>query len=346
MWMNTTPTVANQWNTTVIAPSAGFDNGVITVQVMNTLSAPVDTSTITMMVFVRGAENLEFACPKDLPGTWSQWFPQNDDYDNTAKTQLVISESVPRPIDERYLINMGEKITSLRQVLRRMNFSTGSLTIASATQLARIIITHSRLPIQFGFDTNGYATANQIIGVSTSKFNYASLHPITYISSAFLGYRGSINWLCDVTNSSSTTNCSHSVSRTPNIAPGFLTNTTLAGTNSANMYYLSDTVAMRYFSNGGKAIADNTVTPGLVYNTGFYSQYKFNSTSYQAVNNNSWSQDDSNNQLMTVNVLLGHNANLGETFVNQYCGIGPDYGVHFFCNVPAFFMYGSVPTPV
>jgi len=43
-----------------------FDNGVITVRVYNTLTAPVLTSSVQILVYVRGAENIEFANPQNV----------------------------------------------------------------------------------------------------------------------------------------------------------------------------------------------------------------------------------------------------------------------------------------
>jgi hypothetical protein len=76
---------------------------------LTNLSAPVYSAPVSILVFARGSENLEFANPIDVDRHLSGFSMQGGDEFMTDN----------KPLDERYLINWGEPIPSLRLLLRR-----------------------------------------------------------------------------------------------------------------------------------------------------------------------------------------------------------------------------------
>jgi len=98
-----------------------FDNGSIVLRVQTALTAPVATSTVPILIFVRGADNLEFANPRQPKQQVSTFQVQSDEIVGDPQP-IVAGTSVSTPHDERYLINFGESIKSLRQIMRRKVF--------------------------------------------------------------------------------------------------------------------------------------------------------------------------------------------------------------------------------
>lgn len=189
-WLKTRRTsAANNWSTTTyVVGSDASDNGTLTVRVLTNLSAPVDTAPVSILTFVRGGENLEFSNPRDLDRLYSVYTMQSGlgpDLTSGAR-------------GERYLVNWGEAIHSLRTILRRSTH-IDSLQIgldASATDLQGALFwLQSRKPSAPGYDPDTFTSA---LGVETPantyKFSYTSMSPLVWIASAFMLQRGGVRW--------------------------------------------------------------------------------------------------------------------------------------------------------
>jgi hypothetical protein len=95
------------------ADSSDTVNGILTVRVMNELTSPLATADVTVLVFVRAADNIEFAAPKEISDKINYFTVQGDIQDE-------VTMGAPSNVDENVnLVYMGETIISLRELLQR-----------------------------------------------------------------------------------------------------------------------------------------------------------------------------------------------------------------------------------
>ncbi len=187
-------------NGATVAATKNVHNGVLSVRCLTNLSAPIDVAPVDILVFVRGAENLEFANPTQM-----------NDYERTAHVTMqsgntswdspVKPSAVP---DERYLVNYGEAIPSLRILLRRschvdtIPFGYQVKTTGadhSADKGGSLYLYKSRFPLPPGYHSKGMFRAKGVENTgSTYQFNYARMSHLEWIASAFVACRGSVRW--------------------------------------------------------------------------------------------------------------------------------------------------------
>lgn len=178
-----------------------YSNGCLTIRCATALSAPVAVSTVRCLVFVRGAENIEFAAPS-LAGTemLSMFSLQAseemlENKGESGERQMVVGEIV-HPNDHLYLTYMGEAIRSLRTLMRRKSLWYIWNPRGTSTNYNIEWFRFYRSPFTFGYDTNGIGTAKGLITpASNFNFNWTHNNYLTYISGAFVGNRGSVNYI-------------------------------------------------------------------------------------------------------------------------------------------------------
>jgi hypothetical protein len=186
-----------------MAPTQGLDNGMISVRVLTALTAPASGS-INLLFYVRAADNFEFANPVDrIKGLQSVNYPTpsfftlqaDDKVDVVTKTITLGPPAVSYP--ERYGLNFGENIASLRTLLHRAVVSDVVPNITSATGLAQFWYkNYLRMPYTPGFQTSFSSTsANRIVAAAgTLGYAFNDMNHIPYIASPFIGYRGGVNY--------------------------------------------------------------------------------------------------------------------------------------------------------
>lgn len=163
-------------------------NGQLTVRVMTALSAPIDTSSVSVLCFIRGCENLEFANPRSVSDNFSYYTVQSSD-------EIVpINSTNPKS----NLICYGESFNSLRSVLRRHQLlDSFGMQDANNTTFNRIqSVSFKKFPYSPGYNLTSRPFATQANGlvVTGSLFNYAFCHmtPLSWMAGAYLGRRGAI----------------------------------------------------------------------------------------------------------------------------------------------------------
>lgn len=355
---NALPTGAyNLHSNTALTPLSGFDNGVLTMRVLTELTSPIDSADIYIMMFVRGADNLEFAIPTDPSETivLSPYAVQSgvlnyDDDEYKNESIALKSTFTPNNIN---LIYAGETVTSLRTLLRRPNLSrfmvldafTGS-TLVGQLYTSRF----SRLPIYPGFDPNGVNNATGLISGTSKPYNFVPYSTISWIGQSFIGNRGSIFWYINTLNPSTVSQVN--ISRNP--APNAIT-------LSVSEYAISKTApttnstAIRDFSyynstgHAGFSITAPNVQNAVSASVPFYSKYKFRTYSpdYATLGTSS---DDSRNDLVIMdayitpkNLITANTNAISGNQYSTYCSIGTDFSFLFYLCVPVIYEYASMP---
>lgn len=325
--------------------SDGVTNGLLTVRCVTKLTAPVASSSIYCNVSVRGAENLEFAGPRTLSQNWSYFQAQSDEYDITENTTIVAGHAPSKPDSNRFLVNMGENVMSLRQLLHRYNYyytANGSQTGDDAYFQWNFY----RMPATPGYDPSGLDSAKGIVVTASNfNYNYCAFTTIAYLSAAFIGQRGSVNWSF---NPISKNTLKHvSINRaTSQPTVGTSTTSLTGGSKSklARSYTWSTTLGFNALS--GLNLTNQITQAGLNTSIPNYSQYIYNTTTPRNATG-TISVDDTNLQINSLQIIWNGNDtsnNQDQLRVTAYIGAGVDFSLIFFLNVPAIYNYSSVPS--
>lgn len=320
-------------------------NGTLAVRCVTALTAPVAASTITCLVSVRGADNFEVAGPKEVYNRYSQFVTQSDEYDLTTSTQVLAGHAHGGSDPNRFLVNMGENVVTLRQLARRYMLVRVKNTIG--TQPDSIFLdTFARMPPNYGFDTAGVDVANGLlVPGSNFAFNYVTNTYLNWIAMCFLGYRGSVNWTVNTSGAIPTKHLS--VSRFG--GAGTVANA-LGGSNATSSgiignFYLN-TAALGNASGNGMSLTNQLTTACINTANPMYSAYKMNTTS-PGNPTAPLGVDDTINQLLRLHLCWDATVTGNATQrIFYYAAAGTDWSVHFFLNVPTLWRYSGQPPPV
>jgi hypothetical protein len=321
-----------------------YANGTITVRVLNALTAPEVSSDIDILVFVRAADNLEFANPTQPP--------RMTPYVMQSKVETIGS---PQSLSEVVRSTVGERIISLRQVLHRSSLAytlvhpdLGLLAGFNNIYLSWYL---PKMPLFVGFDLSGLHNADGIVVAGNKRYNFVPVHPLSYMAPAFVGRRGSVTWHHNVEDTNNVENALSriTVSRAPS-STGMTADQKLwwiQGNNSAN-------IGSRIASNllrerggvvpalqgaEGISVTNQLTQAGMSTNIPHYSRKRF------FVNNApTWWADPVNEFDKYVLSYTLANATLTDyknVTVSSYACAGPDFNFFFFLNTPDYWFVSN-----
>lgn len=354
-WCQTfVPTAASQipftvGNGTTFNHVPNITNGTLAVRCVTALTAPTASSTIQCIVSVRGADNLEFASPQDVSTKYSFFASQSAEYEETTSQQIVAGHAPSTAAPGRFLINHGENVVSLRQLLRRMQYSRSTDVSASVTAGTMKYYAEQffRLPIQPGYDPTGIHVAKGIIvPASNFPYNFVAMTYLSWLTPSFIGTRGSVNWAVNIDAQGSSTVKQIQVARytlTPITNYASAINTTAIGSNGvvANFYC---NIASYGASSAGAALQNQLTNGAISFQAPMYSAYKFNVTS-PSNSTTVLGQDDTSRQSLRLTMNVDATS-ITDIKSHWYTGAGTDFTLVFFLNVPTVFVYASSPIPV
>lgn len=322
----------------------GFTNGQIVMRVLTELTGPLATTSVPIIVSVRAADNMRFAAPADVSLRLSQFVPQSlTEFDSSPSTQVVMG-SLGNDEPGAFLVNHGESVISLRQLLRRYSFSRLLCPTPYGARCLNFRHVFHRLPVAYGFDPAGPSSAKgQIVTATNFPFNYASNHPITWVSMCFVGTRGSVNWTANVSMQTSSATGLNSVviARNGGLASyGFaVTAPPATDANALANWTLSE---MGASNAAGLALTNQFTNAMLNVSCPMYSAFKFQTTDKFNLTAPT-SQDDAQNNSFVLHARTYNNVT---PVVELYAGAGTDFTVHLFLNVPTLYVLpGAVVSP-
>lgn len=334
----------------------GYTNGVLTVRVLNDLSAPLSTADIQILVFVSGGDNLEFACPSEIDKSPDAnpicAYPAQSGFEkyDTEKSDIQMGEAPSNPPSTSYLTYHGEVVKSLRTLFRRTNYHTFlSFSANAITSTADGMVTYgrySRYPYYPGFETNALTLANKLT-TGTVRYNYTKWHPITWVSQCYLGCRGSINYRFNLNSSKDIVG--FYVTRSVNDQGSVLGTSTYGLSYSTSATNLAPRQKYQFFDQQGLSLTNTKTNTGLNASFPYYSRYKFRTTSRIHTNVGN-AADESNEDYYAIYAYINpaSESNATSTYrnlgVDVYVGSGTDYSPIFFVNVPTLYRYSSLPT--
>lgn len=311
----------------------GQNNGVLSLQVLTPLSSPQAAPTCTILASIRGGPNFEVAVPRDF---------------GQYRTPLTLQSgevTVGKQHPQEYLVNFGENITSLRQVMSRSTFSQRFYPNADATLdapgIADSLLVLSRFPHPKGYDLNAPLLAESLVTASTNKFyTFSEFHPINYVSACFAGVRGSIqdmyvigdpaNLLIDAAvQKSNLTRIIQSAKLEGEITKYVRTSYDQQNSVQGDYQY---NLSLR--GEEGMALT-KTPTGGVLHiETPSRTRHLFNSTRQEDwLRGTTWDDSDTDSVALELSYATGDE--LSQLIrVDRYMNIGTDFNLHFFVGVP------------
>jgi len=341
-WLRLRSTFTHKWHTArggTFSYNPVYDNGTITIRVFNQLISPLmnEHTSAFIVMSVRGAENLEFANPSFTSSPVSYFAWQSEDVDQLDLGQVTQD-------DDRHLRHFGEKITSLRELWQRRSlvYTFANGPSSADMQVEQYIL--PRAPPNWGFDTNGLGAANKLVS-GFEMFNWTGRNPISWITPAFVGIRGGIEWTANWVGSQPSTSLRITRSTVPATHPFKVTR---AYTFSSNRISSADIVNNTPPSMTGLALTNQRTRGAVSAIIPHQSMYRFFLT--RPVNVNSATiDDDSDIHHFMVEVYHGKdggNSSNNTGFLELYASAAADLMPIFFLNVPTVYIYEGVPTPV
>ncbi len=353
-----TPNDTSTYNTTNIvntgAPST-YDpllhNGRLVLSVLTQQTSPVASADILILVSARAADNVVFGFPQQPPKEMSLFDLQSEDvsanpfnYDETEHYALTSKPTVLD--DETFLVCMGERITSLRQLLRRTMFHRTQLFTATPSTTAMVMYTanHSRLPLCFGYDPNGINDGTAIIAAPAQKpFNYVNNTFITWISTCFVGFRGSINWHYNTEDTKFINNVKltrltgaaivrtdYNLNATPSVA--------------SNSAFARSSIVIRDAGGRGCAVNNTRTQAGISAQYPMFSQYRMNTPAANTAVIGSTYDETNLDHCRLELTLQPHTAtDTAIIAIDLYVNCGTDFNCVFFINVPTWINVGATP---
>lgn len=329
-----------------------YDNGLISVKVLTALSAPVLTSTVYMQVFVRAADNIEFANPITIGNRPSPFVVQSEEYSEKPETeQTVIGETPPDLDIQRTRVNFGENIVSLRTLMRRSNYlDTVYIPTAGSTGDGCFRVRQTRFPLHYGYDPNGWNLAKGISAPAvTFPINFVAVTPWHLISNCFVGQKGSMHWTYNVYKGTAATTMQ--ISRDTELTTGvsaawdIKTVSTNSSTNAQNLLLTTSS------TTAGAALINQNTISGVSVSVPNQSVFKFQTTdprNSSSPGNSSSSRYDGS-CFETFNVEIMQSGAVFSTVLarfDRYFAIGTDYSLFFFLNCPSMYeLPPDLPVP-
>lgn len=333
--------------TSVVAGSA-WSNGSLVVRVLTQQTSPVASADIIMAVFCRGCPNLEFAGPKQIDDRFSPYVVQSKEvsYDDDYSNKMEMGVRPSKAYDEINLVYMGEKVESLRTLMRRTAIEQVATDSTNTTgdERHRHTLIRRRLPLYPGYDPNGIHQARNNADTFNVSYNFVPWNAITWFSTCFVGNRGSIHWTANIFGTSNMTGIisrgSNSVSVLNKSLANFSASTSLDPWLIPRFWNVDE-----YAGMNGFAITNTGTQSSMNLSLPLYSMYKFISNSVTKRTEGSSTDGTRSDTLFVETIRLPDSEAKvdSKSIIQLYCSAGTDYNLIFFLNCPTLYYYDAVP---
>lgn len=325
-----------------LAPDANC-NGLVTMRVVNPLSGPISPTAIPVMVFVRAAENIEFAHPTNGAAYNQTLTPltlQSDEIQYPVEPKQIIAGNKPTTGDpNKYLVHYGECVTSLRPLIHRNEYQYTIQSLGNLLTNTYCVynFSQSRRLKYGGFDSNGPWTASKIVGVGTTNYSYIKNNLAQLVSLMYIGQRGSVRHTFNIESQAFTPN--NVVVKRLDVTISSSDYSAVAVSTSTNVNVLSQVTIQNTLSyNNGVALTDMRNQPAIAMDFPYYSRYNFQFVKpTTALLGSSTDGTDTDNVILQVQLPAVTTA--GPIKVNVWSQLGPDYNFFFFRNTPSLYLH-------
>jgi hypothetical protein len=186
-----------------------YDNGSISVYVVNELATPSTTAAdVKIQVWVAAGDDFAVAVPTTKNLSLMSYHAQQaeiapsealasaEDTSNSPGCVAEVTSFAPGMSikeDNQYLVYQGERIVSLRELLRRYNYHNCYFpgNDGTTTDSRAVAYNIHNFPFYRGWETNGQDTATNSVA-ATAGYNYCSMTLLNYLTPAFACRRGGL----------------------------------------------------------------------------------------------------------------------------------------------------------
>jgi hypothetical protein len=341
------------------------------VSVLNRLTTPnsaVD-APIQINVFVRAGDDFELAGPSSnyirsyayntplaTNNRGQRIKPQsgveedvdcNEVTDNGASDALVNSPEVVDTLnavggdriletDNTLYVFMGERIASLRQLMKRYNWHESIPITGQQTTL-----TYTRWHLMNFPQQRGYAANSNTYDVNGDPYNYKFMTYFNYILPAYAGWRGGIRRKYQVVTRDASASAGV-IRQSGAILPSAQTQSSeIMATGSVSQHQQRYT-RTGFAAEGGGYTCDGAVNPTAEIELPFYSQYRFGHT-----HNSETQTTDTHRPTAAFHTLevLQDEQNTGSAayaaYVRSSVAVGEDFSCFWYLNVPTIYSYNN-----
>lgn len=330
-------------------------NGVLRVFVLNELAAPLDTASVEINVYVSAADNFEVAGPTNRitgllytdngvpigpPMTTQSWITSNENDFQQESTIINGNDSMPHT--DKDGVFFGEKIISLRALLKRYNYHTVYRSVAASVGIHNVIVREKNMPNTPGprFGGNG-----RVEGSGTFISCYQTY--LKFYVQSYAAWRGSIRRKIYMIGAQGS-NCIVTVARSgENLDNSTTTQLQLTGAGVPILQTIVYNPTGAVGHSMGGAVINHAVVNGCVeYELPFYSPYRYvetnepyNSSSAESKRYNSGFVGGYHYMTVTQQNLT---ANAGDNMLDCYVAAGEDLSYFYFIGCAPYIVSSGV----
>lgn len=327
-----------------------YDNGSITVYVVNELATPsISAADVKIQVWVAAGDDFALAVPTtknisvlSLHAQQSEAAPEAlasaEDTSNSPTCVEAIESFAPgESISEsnQYLVYQGERIVSFRELLRRYNYHNCYFPagFGSTTVNRSVAMDIHDFPFYRGWETNGQDTATNSVP-ATAGYNYCGTTLLNFLTPSFALRRGGLRHKAMVsTIGSANRMAAFSVARHNILGKANGMDEHLyTGVTGAMRSERLDSMAMGL---GGTAVTPISINPCLEYETGFYTAGQRFLPGRKI---NRYDQLEMAHELM---LDVPDNTSEPDYRIDKYVSIAEDFQLGLYVGSPIFYSYGD-----
>lgn len=321
-----------------------FCLGTVTVHVVNSVTGPgAVTTPIYIHCFVSGGDDFQVAKPLENPFQELFYLPQGGElsYEEQAgeidasganmnaqegdmehsEVEILMSKAVQHT-DKSNLVFFGERITSMRQMLKRYNLH--EIVPMPSNLLARVV--RPFVPVYRGFSPNGLHVADA--GGAFIPYNLTKMTLLNYLLPAYAGFRGSVRYKNFLQNVGNATTNNMRVIREVQDSSRAETNTVdFPGVNQGDSE-IAGTIDNDYLSSSGTIVVPHSFNNVLEYELPWYSYKRFGFANDLEMN----TPTDYNPLHMSEYAVRGSI----KTTSSRYVSVGEDFSTYFFTGAPPY----------
>lgn len=337
-----------------------YDNGSISVYVVNELATPSTTAAdVKIQVWVAAGDDFAVAVPttKNISlisyhaqqSEEAPYVAQADEAPGEALASAQDTSNSPGCVaevatfapgehikeDNQYLVYQGERIVSLRELLRRYNYHNAYFPGGQGTSSAHRVVAYNihDFPFYRGWENFGQDTAINSVS-ATADYNFCSTTMLNYLTPAFACRRGGLRHKANfISMSASYRRTSMSAAR-HNII-GRTNSVKTHNFNGVDGDKRSRLLGKLASGLGGTHVTDTHVNPCLEYETPFYTAgQRF----LPARKINRYAQLEMAHEL-AVDMPSGA---AGDAYrVDKYVSVAEDFQLGLYVGAPIAYFYGD-----
>lgn len=338
-----------QTSTFNLQPEDYTDNGTLSVRILNDLTGPATGASVSILVFVRAAENISFTNPKQSLGN-SRTLSYFEIQSGTEVSDASMQED-----SQLTSIISGEAVKSLRVLMRRTNLTGWTYLEPYAgdgsSDFAYYRVSFQKLPEPYGYLPSAPNNAINLNTLLSVGFSFGRHNTISTFLPCFIGYRGSTMIHLNA-HSMNKIQYTMLVQRREDAIPNTVGKVdsvvkTLnpAGTNWGTL--TAEILDQCNSGQSGMALTNQATQTGMSVLCPHYYNNRFADTNPHTWWRGSTEDGSSNKHYELLMIQTGsEDADVMKSMIIQkYISIGPDFQPFFFLNVPMLYRYASTPAP-